>query len=227
MGLILCEGEGQDSNPESPHENKQISQEDLVKKNKLIACLNLSKSRITKDEFFVDEFVDLMIIRTGGEKKEKTDKLISMILLTCYERINESQVKPLASLSAEEIDPFTDENKGLLQMERWKDLYEDPNKAEMLNKQLKSLSSALKDVQNDEIQDLFKDDTLNQENEEDSNKITSYGLFGIDLKSISETTKNIIGFSFLALLFVLAFFALKAIQKPEKIKIKKNKPKSN
>jgi hypothetical protein len=81
-----------------------------------------------------------MVISSGGTKKEKTDRLISMLLLTCYKRITDPQAALLIKMTEDDIDPMTDEYKELLQLELWSDLYE--------NKDSRGLSKALNEISN-------------------------------------------------------------------------------
>lgn len=201
----------------------QDKSDDQQQRNKLMGCLNLSKARVMKDDLFVDEIVDLMIIRTGGDKKEKTDKLISIILLTCYKRISPLQASKLAEADPKDFDPMTEELKDLLQLEKWKDLYEHNNQDE-LDRELGHISKSMEEFRNEDAarqtleDDLFDDNFIKRDEGE-----KSIGIFGISLKDISATTKNFIGFSFLGLIVLLVVYGLKAIKKPENKKVNRRK----
>jgi hypothetical protein len=166
--------------------------------------------------------VDLMIARTGGDKKDKTDKLISMILLTCYKKISTQEAEALAN--NKDIDPMTNLHKTLLDLEGWKELYE-KNDGEQIGRELDSISETMKEIREDHLTtDTPEDEIL--EDAETKNNPKSIGLFGIDLTTMDSSVKNIIGFSFLGLLALLAIFGLNSLRKNDK-KDKKKKEKKN
>jgi hypothetical protein len=160
-----------------------------------------------------------MIIRTGGEKKDKTDKLISIMLLTCYNKINDEVSKHLSEKPSEEIDPLTLENKNLVELEKWRDLYENDNKPG-LSQALDKISNTMKEIKDDNIYTGEIDEKID---DEDFNKLKAkaFGLFGINFKEMNHLIKNTIGLGLLGLVFILAIIALKSLQKTKAAK--KNK----
>jgi hypothetical protein len=170
----------------------------------------------------VDEVVDLMIVRTGGEKKDKTDKLISMILLTCYKKISESQAKILSEKQSEDIDPMTQENKDLIELESWKELYQN-NDTDKLAKGLDDISKTMKELKEEEPEVITEtiDDEMFVNGETGTKEAKNYGLFGFNFKSMDSSLVNIIGFSLLSIIALLAIYALKTLKKTEKKKKEK------
>jgi hypothetical protein len=65
-----------------------------------------------------------MIQNVGGEKLEKTDKLVSMLILTCYKKISEQQANTILNQEVDKINPLSRENLSLLDLESWINLYD-------------------------------------------------------------------------------------------------------
>ena len=173
-----------------------------------------------------------MIIATGGEKKEKTEKLVSIMLLTCFKKISDSDGTNLSEMRPEDIDPMTEEYKNLVELEKWKEMYE-KNDHEHLQEELSKVASTMKEIDSETAQSAFqhkqhqsKHEEKKKAEEEFEKKDAgqkAYGLFGFNFREMNSTTKNLIGFSFLSLIGLLAFYALKTVQKPEKKKKKEKK----
>jgi hypothetical protein len=164
--------------------------------------------------------VDLMISRTGGDKKDKTDKLISMMLLTCYKKISVQEAEAISQTT--EIDPMTNLHKTLLELESWKELYE-KNDGEQIGRELDSISETMNEIREDHLTgDSTQEDKLGEE--ETKNNPKSIGVLGIDLSTMDPNVKNIIGFSFLGIIALLAVYGLFSLKKEDK-KDKKKKEK--
>jgi hypothetical protein len=86
-----------------------------------------------------------MIQDIGGDRKEKMDKFVSMLLLTCYNRISEAETNTILKSKVEDINPMSKENLSLLDLETWHRLYESKDKIGIAKK-MAEISGAIKDV---------------------------------------------------------------------------------
>jgi hypothetical protein len=161
-----------------------------------------------------------MVLRIGGEQNKQMEKLVSMIMLSCYKNIRATVAQKMATQSAEEIDPLTEENKELLQIELWRHLYE-KNDNEGINRELNSLAEIMKELQAEEETEEFKENLNDFVAPTPPRKDIS--ILGINFSEISHGVKNMIGLAFLAIVVVLILYGLKSLRKPEKKDKKKKK----
>lgn len=84
---------------------------------------------------------------TGGDTPpEKVgNRIMSLMLLTCYNSIQTSQALEIAS-NKDKLDVFSDSNKKILDLENWNKLFREGDEEKIKDK-MSMLSSAIKDIQ--------------------------------------------------------------------------------
>jgi len=160
-----------------------------------------------------------MIKSQIADNKKMSEKLVSIMILTCFKKISEMQSQILILSKPEEVDPMTPMHKELIELEKWRELYEknDTERIRMALDEISTSTEYLNQVEEDELiqeQDNY-DDIMGKTKEK------KMGIFGLNLNDISGLTKLLIGFSFLAFLVLLLFYAMRIVKKPLKKKKEK------
>ena len=96
-----------------------LKRQDKVKR--LSACMKLSKKRQSVDSEFYRDLLMLVNMYAEGENKE--GDFIAMTIITCYKDISDYEAKLI--LEEQYLDPMTDQNKKILHLEKYYELYKD------------------------------------------------------------------------------------------------------
>jgi hypothetical protein len=93
------------------------------KKSKLFSCLNLIRASLKQDK---DYIVDIMETIRETDKNIAVDKFVKKTVLNCYTAISFIKSADLiGKKSIDDINPFTKDNKALLNLEHYNNRYTD------------------------------------------------------------------------------------------------------
>jgi hypothetical protein len=156
---------------------------------------------------------------------------MSVTLLNCYKFIDNTSIEEFADVNA--IDSLSEKNKGLLEVERWGELFRADDNLK-LDAEMDKLNDALIEfVPEDELKEIVseneqtKEDMGNYETKTRPHKgnPNEMLLLGVDISE--PVVKYTLGFSFLILFFAVLYFLLYKVMrqyKAEKVsKISKKK----
>jgi hypothetical protein len=119
---------------------------DYDKKTKLIACVNLVKANLIQDKDYLPEIAKLLKV---DNSEKLTEEFMSNTILNCYSRISFIKSADLIN-KKDSINPFTKENKDLLDLMKLTQKYDTEEK---FVKDLVKLK-ALMEISKDELVDL-------------------------------------------------------------------------
>jgi hypothetical protein len=213
----------------SEEETEELEQKlTTINKARLIGCIRLARSRFHHEQDSVNK-----LIEAAG-----TDKVISTLLINCYSKVSIDQATEFVNKEDhKDIDALTADNRQLLEVEKWTEIYKKADKdtiyAEM--EKMKEASEsffAIQDILKKESDEEDKRNGINKEdqqakNEEyipvDKNKRAEITILGFNISEMNPFVKNLIGFVFIFLIFGGLYFGLKKITAPKEAKKKKNK----
>lgn len=221
------------------------------KEQKAHACSILSRDRLSKDyDYFnyVSSFVD-----PNAEENERTQSLLSVLLLSCFKNINKEQVKTVIKDGNENnVKSLSEEYKKVLGLEEWESVFSENDQKKIENQmmmykneilELRSLQKeestsangkgkqTKKEKKNENEERGGNDEVNNRVDDRNDYDITNskkeFTILGYDISKISYKNKMLIGLSLLIFIFVaFAIFAKRAIDELPENK-KKNKKKKN
>src|SRR5689334_6553677 len=91
------------------------------------------------------------MLSQGSNKDEATNKLLSLVLLSCYNHITIYQADDLNKIkNYQKISSLDQENKDLLSLERWDNIFKSGDK-ELLNQEIASLQDALSEIKSEDL----------------------------------------------------------------------------
>lgn len=221
------------------------------KKIKLASCLKLITVTLKEDKDFLSDSLNAYV--TDLKKAQYDDAFIATrdgLILTCFGEISMIKAADISSSPKDRVNPFTKENKKLLNPENYQARYKEDSARRA--KDLKTIAYLEKELQSEinqleeaiatgiepfileknkidsEYREKSKDPNKNkkrverEERQEESNG--NLHLFGVNLSN--PKIKNTLGFSLLIIIFISLFFAFKHVTKKEEPKKKKEKKKN-
>lgn len=163
---------------------------------------------------------------------------MSLILLSCYNQITIYQADEIIKIkNFEKITAMTTENKNLLNIEKWDEIFKSGNQ-EQMEEEMGNLQEALSDLKSEELN--FQDEERSEprrppppqaeEQQEiylNREKKVDLNLFGINISEINTTVKYGLGFSLIFLIFFSVIYGLNWIKQmnTKVVKLKKIKKK--
>ena len=188
------------------------------------ACYKLVQTKVGKEQTYLKEL-------SQDLKQEEINNILQYTLFECYQNINYFDAEDVDSKSPNEIDIYQDNFMELLNFEKWEELLrkKDENSIQYA---LMDLQQAYRDIQSGEIKinryqkkqnqklrssnnmdDYYqKDESDNSQFNFPSDMDSDFKIFGFNFSSLPNKIKNIIGFSFIILVFVCVIIGLKWIK---------------
>ena len=206
------------------------NEEKSDKQTKADACIKIFQSRIAQDRSYYTELLEFY--SKGATHEEAENKLFTPAFLSCYQAIGYFEAEEIDS--SPKIDALSQENKDLLSLEKWENLYKTGN-AEQIEYEMSQLSEAFEDIKKGEIH-LGRAQQHSQQrgdNNDDefymrSEKKVDFSLFGFNFTKMEEKYKYTLGIFLIALVFAFVIGGLKWIDSiHNEGKNKKKKKKKN
>lgn len=197
---------------------------------KLQACSVLSRERVTRDL----EYVQLVasFVNPNSDENESISQVLSLMLMSCFKNIDYSKAELISEQKEQNLlNPMTLDNKALLELDKWEDIYLSNNE-KLIQEEVYKYSDVMRDMKAAQSALLGENNKNNQSNQESNQeKKANYNeddeesefyntgklnnkpdlvLFGYEINKLAPNTKLILGVSLLVLIFVALFIAVKS-----------------
>lgn len=207
-----------------------MCEEKSDKQTKADACVKIIRSRIMQDREYFQELYKLFS-KSEEAKDQGLQRLYSYSLFNCFDQIGYFDAEEIDS--SKNVNALTDENKKLIDWEKWEKL-ERENNVELLEQELRLLSSTIEVFRSGEIdlsylqnsvgprEQQYDNDNMNEYYNQNPNNDVNYGfnsrekkidfsIFGFNFTKLDSFYKNIIGIGLIILVFLFVIIGLKWI----------------
>ena len=154
------------------------------------------------------------------DKEEVSNRLISVALLSCYQKLSFFQADDILTKYKDfkSIPSKTQEFKDLISLEKWAEVLTSGD-SERIQAEMGNLQEAAADLRSDDVSLNSYDGERSEENYSeaqdihyDRNKNVDLNIFGLNLTELDPFTKNVLGLGLIALVFLSIIYGLNWIR---------------